>query len=166
LSNWYAHGKLLLTGEYLVLEGAFALALPLKYGQSFSVKKNTDGLLTWQANYLQKPWFSAKFSLPNLKLLSFDNENLALRLHEILLQLQKMKPGFFSEKQGFLINTELDFNPEYGFGSSSTFIANLARWAHVDPFQLQKNTFGGSGYDIACALSGKPLFFQLKQAPV
>lgn len=162
MSEWYAHGKLLLTGEYLVLEGALALALPLKLGQSFSVEKTASKLLNWQASSLQKPWFSVKYSLPDLKLISFDNEKLATQLQNILFDLLKMNPGFFSVKNGFSIKTELGFNPEFGFGSSSTFIANLARWAGVDPFELQKNTFGGSGYDIACALSGKPLFFQLK----
>lgn len=162
MRSWYAHGKLLLTGEYLVLEGALALALPLKFGQNLSVKETTRGQLSWQASYLQKPWFSADFSLPDLKLTSSDNEKLAVKLQNILFQLQKMKPGFYSKEKGFSVKTELDFNPEFGFGSSSTLIANLAQWANASPFELQKTTFGGSGYDIACALSGKPLFFQLK----
>jgi mevalonate kinase len=162
LSNWYAHGKLLLTGEYLVLEGASALALPLKFGQSFSVEKRSGNMLNWKADFFQKLWFSASFSLPDLKLLSCDNEKLANNLQRILSQLREIKPGFLSGDQGFSVSTTLEFDPEFGFGSSSTFIANLARWADVDPFELQKITFGGSGYDIACALSGKPLFFQLK----
>lgn len=162
MSSWYAHGKLLLTGEYLVLEGALALALPLKFGQSFSVEKTNSGQLSWRANYLKKPWFSADFTLPDLKLINFDNKKLAAQLQNILFQLQKMQPGIFSEENGFSVKTELDFNPEFGFGSSSTLIANLAQWAGVDAFELQRETFGGSGYDIACALSGKPLFFQLK----
>ncbi|HEY9113745.1 MAG TPA: GYDIA family GHMP kinase [Bacteroidales bacterium] len=161
MSSWYAHGKLLLTGEYLVLEGALALALPLKFGQSFSVEKTSQNHVKWQANYLQKPWFSAEFSLPGLKLISFDNVKLAVKLQKILFQIHQMKPGFFSEKQGLSIKTELDFNPEFGFGSSSTLITNLSNWAGVNPYELQKITFGGSGFDIACALSGKPLFFQL-----
>ena len=32
-SKYYSHGKLLITGEYTVLYGAAALALPAKFGQ-------------------------------------------------------------------------------------------------------------------------------------
>ena len=38
--NYYSCGKLLITGEYLVLKGAKGLAIPTKYGQKLSVKKN------------------------------------------------------------------------------------------------------------------------------
>ena len=38
MSRFYSHGKFLLTGEYLVLKGALALALPLKLGQSMTVE--------------------------------------------------------------------------------------------------------------------------------
>ena len=34
--NLYSSGKLLITGEYLVLDGAEALALPLSCGQSLN----------------------------------------------------------------------------------------------------------------------------------
>lgn len=162
MSDWYAHGKLLLTGEYLVLEGASALALPLKLGQSFSALKTSDKQISWQANYLLEPWFSATLSLPELKIISSDNQKLAKQLQKIFFQLQQLKSDLFIKSQGFTIRTVLDFNPEFGLGSSSTLIANLARWAGVDPYELQKITFGGSGYDIACALSGKPLFYQLQ----
>ena len=32
--TFYSNGKLLITGEYVVLDGAKALALPTKYGQN------------------------------------------------------------------------------------------------------------------------------------
>ena len=35
---FYGHGKLLLTGEYFVLDGAMALALPTTVGQSMKVR--------------------------------------------------------------------------------------------------------------------------------
>ena len=41
-------------------------------------------------------------------------------------------------------------------------IANLARWAKVDPYELLKLTFGGSGYDIACATAEGPIYYQIK----
>ena len=36
-TNYYSHGKLLLTAEYLVLDGAKALAVPTKKGQFLKV---------------------------------------------------------------------------------------------------------------------------------
>jgi len=39
LNTCYSNGKLLLTGEYLVLEGATALAVPTKFGQDLKVEK-------------------------------------------------------------------------------------------------------------------------------
>lgn len=36
---FYSNGKLLLSGEYAVLDGALSLAVPTKYGQLLSVKK-------------------------------------------------------------------------------------------------------------------------------
>ena len=38
MKKFYANGKLLLTGEYLVMNGAKAVALPTNKGQSLSVK--------------------------------------------------------------------------------------------------------------------------------
>ena len=41
-------------------------------------------------------------------------------------------------------------------------ISNLAQWAEVDPYELLKMTFGGSGYDIACATANSPVFYHLE----
>ena len=38
--DYYSCGKLLITAEYLVLKGAKGLAIPTKYGQKLSIKKN------------------------------------------------------------------------------------------------------------------------------
>jgi mevalonate kinase len=54
----------------------------------------------------------------------------------------------------------LEFSPEWGWGSSSTLISNLAQWLNLNPWQLLDNTLGGSGYDIACAAAKGPIFYQ------
>ena len=41
--TFYSNGKLLLTGEYLVIDGAKALAIPTQKGQSLSVKETEEG---------------------------------------------------------------------------------------------------------------------------
>ena len=37
---------------------------------------------------------------------------------------------------------------------------NLAQWAQVSPFELLDKTFGGSGYDIACAGAAGSILYQ------
>ena len=41
-------------------------------------------------------------------------------------------------------------------------MANLAKWAGIDAFELNKISLGGSGYDIAVAMEGTPILYQLK----
>ena len=51
-TTFNAHGKLLLTGEYFVLDGALALALPCKLGQSMSIQpfESHDSVLKYFFN--------------------------------------------------------------------------------------------------------------------
>lgn len=163
MSLYQAHGKFLLTGEYLVLKGALALAIPLKLGQSLQVSlADTDThRLHWIASQPEKPWFSALFDSETLQPLSTDDHSKAEKLASILKAVRQLKPNAFSGCD-MRFRTHLDFDPNWGLGSSSTLIANLARWADVNPYELLKMTFGGSGYDIACATAKGPIYYQLK----
>ena len=62
------------------------------------------------------------------------------------------------------MTTKLTFSREFGLGSSSTMIANIAKWAKVDPYQLLWQSFKGSGYDLACATSNSALMYQLENS--
>jgi mevalonate kinase len=42
-------------------------------------------------------------------------------------------------------------------------INNIAQWLQIDAFILLKNSFGGSGYDIACAQNNTPILYHLEQ---
>ncbi len=116
--------------------------------------------LIWEAFYPEGSWFTGEFILPSLEIKRASDQDFARRLVNILNITKQLNPRFLSET-GFRVTTRLDFNPEYGFGSSSTFIVNLARWAKIDAFKLQKLTFKGSGYDIACGLEAKPIVYKL-----
>ena len=169
LTEYYsAPGKLLITGEYLILEGAEGLALPLKFGQDLSVTKieSRDSHLYWKSYTPDGRWFKGEFLLPELKIVGASDISFANRLIEILKAVEVLNPEFL--KQGnYRVKTMLDFNPEFGFGSSSTLLVNLARWANVNAFRLQELTFHGSGYDVAVALEGKPILYKLeKQKPI
>ena len=161
MNTYRANGKLLLTGEYLVLKGALALALPTKFGQSMTVRRcEQNDIIEWIAH---RPfghlWFSATFNI-DLDVLTSDDPAKAQKLSEILKAVRKLNPSSFN--QGLRFETRLDFDPEWGLGSSSTLISNLAQWAGVDTYELLKMTFGGSGYDIACATANSPVFYHLE----
>lgn len=158
MSFFYSHGKLLLTAEYLVLDGANALALPTKKGQSLEVLKTDTNILQWQSILHDGSlWFEVNISLP---LKDQNTEDPVLkRLYEILHAAQSLNPSFLSTSQGCNVTSRLEFPRNWGLGSSSTLIANIAQWASINPYELLEKTFGGSGYDIACAVSETPITY-------
>jgi len=168
MKKYYSNGKLLLTGEYFVLDGAKSLAVPTTCGQNLTVESIQEPQLIWNSfTNTGECWLEAIFELPKLRLTSatYDAKedggkgNLAENLFEILLQIRKLNPSFLNSGQGFLVKTKLTFPKNWGLGTSSTLINNLANWANVNPYQLLENTFGGSGYDIACAQNNSPIFY-------
>jgi mevalonate kinase len=62
---------------------------------------------------------------------------------------------------GFAITTQLSFPRNWGLGTSSTLINNIAQWFQIDAFELLHQSFGGSGYDIACAQNNTPITYSI-----
>jgi mevalonate kinase len=161
--NFNAHGKLLISGEYFVLRGAKALTVPLKYGQSLHITATVgEPLLLWKAHYPGKEWFEAKYDTIRFDILETDNPGLAQRLQNIFREVRKINPEFLKGTFTTVATSSLDFPPQWGIGSSSSLLANIGRWARVNPYELNRQIFGGSGYDIAAALSDKPVIYQLQ----
>ena len=171
MKEFYSNGKLLLTGEYFVLDGAKSLAVPTTCGQDLQIEPINQPELIWKSfTNTGECWLEAIFELPKLRLTSatYDDKqdggkgNLAENLFEILLQIRQLNPAFLNSESGFLVKTNLTFPKNWGLGTSSTLINNLASWAKVNPYQLLEKTFGGSGYDIACAQNNTPILFTRK----
>ncbi len=158
--TYRAKGKLLITGEYLVLKGAKALAIPLKYGQKLKVKPNSDPFFRWEATTPSGPWFNATIN-KNLEICNTNHPELAQKLLSIIKQCINHRPDIKDYMAEKTIHTHLEFDKDWGWGSSSTLISCLAQWLGVNPYLLLKDTFGGSGYDIACATSKSPLLYRL-----
>ena len=57
-----ANAKLLLTGEYLVLLGAKAIALPLRFGQELTILPGDGQHISWESEDINGCWFSATFN--------------------------------------------------------------------------------------------------------
>lgn len=160
---YYSHGKLLLTGEYLVLDGAKALAIPTNKGQYLTVKPIDDLKLVWRSfDETNTVWFETEFPINNLKDRK-PSSAVSQTLLEILHAAQQLNPDFLKGDNGYYITTKLTFAREFGLGSSSTLIANIAKWANVNPYKLLWNSFKGSGYDLACATSNSALVYQLNK---
>lgn len=162
MTTFYSNGKLLLTGEYVVLDGALSLALPTQKGQSLHLSKIDKPLLVWKSlDHKQNIWFSETFDLMALDS-SLANSETTNMLLTILQSAKALNPSFLNDNIGYEVTTILEFDKNWGLGSSSTLINNIASWAKIDAYKLLDSTFGGSGYDIACAQAIVPITYLIK----
>ena len=161
--TFYSNGKLLITGEYLVLDGAKGLALPTKYGQYLKVTSGELGKIQWASfDSDNSIWFEETISFNEI--INFNvTDKLSERetLIKILHEAHLLNTGLLNSSIGFTVSTVLTFPKLWGLGTSSTLINNIAQWFQIDAFELLKNSFGGSGYDIACAQNNSPILYQL-----
>ena len=160
---FYGHGKLLLSGEYFVLEGAEALALPTTVGQSMKVKyrHSYQPTLNWKSvDHAGKTWFEANYEFWHFNAIRATENVTEKFVGSCLKDVRKQNPHFLRDDMDVFVETKVEFPLEWGLGSSSSFIYNLAQWAYVSPFELLKQTIGGSGYDIACAQAMGPIKYQ------
>jgi mevalonate kinase len=163
MNKYHSNGKFLLSGEYLVLQGAKALALPLKLGQSLEVKTIDiqEGMIHWDSYTPRGFWFAAIFSKFGFTVHASDDMEKADNLCKIFQEIKLLNPNILQDKNDYFFTTRLEFDSQWGLGSSSTLISLLSQWANVNPYELLKRTMGGSGYDIACATASKPITYQI-----
>lgn len=162
--EFYSNGKLLLTGEYAVLDGAKALALPTTFGQFLTVEPTKNKDLFWRSlNKEGTVWFEMEVDLRTMTIRSSTHTSIAKTALKILTEAQRLQPAFLKHEGGYELSTQLTFPKNWGLGSSSTLINNIAQWAKIDPYKLLATTFGGSGYDIACAQRDTPITYQWNQ---
>lgn len=162
--RYYSHGKLLITGEYVVLDGATAFALPTRYGQDLVVTAGTDHTIEWQSFDADGSiWFEAVIAFSQIR---GNSEVVSDGATAVLLTLLQtayaLNPDFLERSEGYRVATHLSFPRNWGLGTSSTLISNVAQWTKSDPYLLLERSFGGSGYDIACALHEGPLLYRLE----
>ena len=165
MKSFVANTKLMISGEYLVLEGALALALPLKHKQELSVlEQSGTPSIEWKSFINNDLWFELNVSLPNFEILTTTDFKMAQTLVSLLKSAGQLNPHFLKVQHNYMVTSVMDFKPEWGIGSSSTLVSNLASWAECDPFELNKSIFGGSGYDIACARASTPIMYHLNNS--
>lgn len=169
--KYHSNGKLLLTGEYLVLEGATALALPTKPGQTLKVAEVADQQLKWLSlDEKNTPWLEVTLTWRGNQLelepgwLPPAQERAAFRLEQLLNYGVQKNPATLKMGQGYEVITKLEFPRTWGLGSSSTLINNLANWFEIDAYDLLEHSFGGSGYDIASARNKHPILYKREES--
>lgn len=159
---YFSPGKLLLTGEYVVLDGAKALAVPTFLGQKMCVEVSemSQNFIFWRAFHQEKLWLEIKINYKKWEILETNNKSAAEFILNVFKQVFKLSPVRFLTNKSYHFQTNLQFPADFGLGSSSTLMANLARWAGVNPFLLNEKSLGGSGYDVAIAEEKSALTFQ------
>ena len=157
----YSNGKVLLTGEYVILDGALSLAAPTKFGQHLKLQENLSNLINWKSkNFDGNIWFECLITSDTLKVKSTSSQKISNTLVEIINFIREYNPAFL-KNCGSDISTNLTFEKNLGLGSSSTLISNLSKISGVNPYTLNNKIFKGSGYDIACAESISPILYKL-----
>lgn len=158
-----ANGKLLITGEYFVLDNALALAVPCQFGQQLFIEKTDQKNLHWQSlNHKKEEWFSVscKINGRSFVIKETTDASTAQRLASIFNATLEQDSNSFAKLNEKKFTTQLDFPREWGLGTSSTLISLLAQYLNIDPYQLLAKTFGGSAYDIACAQAKGPILYR------
>lgn len=144
MNSWWSAGKLLLSGEYWVLHGAEALAIPTQKGQSLTYTESVDPL-RWTA-----------FDVHNQAWLDVDAHH--DRYLSGLLNAARSLGGHVPSCGR--VETHLEFERTWGWGSSSTVTDLIAQWTGVDALALHFATSQGSGFDVASARANGALLYQ------
>jgi mevalonate kinase len=157
-----SNGKLLITSEYLVMKGAMALAIPAKLDQELNVISTNSDFVNWKSfNKNNQIWYEEKFFLDKGNLIYNSQKN---KMSDLIVHLFDYIHTFNSPEKsiGNEFIWKINFDRNWGLGSSSTLINNLSKWAKVNPYKLLFSVFNGSGYDIACCDKNNPIIFQKK----
>ena len=125
--TFYSNGKLLITGEYLILDGAKGLALPTKTGQNLIVKETNSGAIHWRSYDSDGSlWFEDHITFQEIKEPNNTSaESVKATLIKILQVADSMNSNLLSNSEGLTINTQLSFPRNWGLGTSSTLINNI-----------------------------------------
>jgi len=142
--SFYSHGKLLITGEYLVLDGVQAFALPTKKGQWLEIIENDSATILWNSmDEKGNCWYTSSLEIKESCIIAIETEeSIKNPITESLLQIlnaaKKLNPQFLLQKKGYTVTTRLEFNSQWGLGSSSTLIHNIAQFIYLNQKQSSK----------------------------
>ena len=103
---FFGHGKLLLSGEYFILDGAIGLALPTQAGQSMGISysQSFDPKLIWRSYDAEgKLWFESSFEFWHFNCLNENPRFESLVLQKILRSARRQNKHFLREENEVLV---------------------------------------------------------------
>ncbi|MCB9195718.1 MAG: GHMP kinase [Flavobacteriales bacterium] len=146
----------------MVIDGAKALALPTKFGQDLRVKTTDSSTIHWISRIVDNNiWLDITFDLNTLDILESNDHLKAEKLQKTLIAAKELNASF--PKSGLMIETNLQFPNNWGLGSSSTLLCNIAKWLKTDAFELHFKVSNGSGYDIAVGMKNEAITYTVNQ---
>lgn len=155
---YFSPGKLLLSGEYLVLRGARCLSLPTRFGQHLQVEAVDEPHIAWCVRDQEdRIVYESSWTLDGRLIGSSGaawDEQVGRTLKAVLKQGK--------QERGVRLRFQLDHPSEWGLGSSATLVANIARATQLDALELFFATQMGSGYDVATSFQAVPLIYWLE----
>ncbi|MDG1880905.1 MAG: GYDIA family GHMP kinase [Schleiferiaceae bacterium] len=146
--SFRANGKLLITSEYAVLNGAKSIAIPTKLGQTLNYVQGNKSL-----------YWTAYKNDGSVWIQGFVGKSENLRQVKKLIT-EAMKIAHRNDFPRGEVSTKLEFPQEWGWGSSSSLTSLIAQWFSIDALELHFKTSNGSGYDVACAMAKQPIFYR------
>ncbi|KQS95280.1 GYDIA family GHMP kinase, partial [Chryseobacterium sp. Leaf394] len=123
---------------------------------------DAKSLIFWEAYHQNKLWLKAVINYKDWQILETNITSSAEFILKTLKNVQSLSEIKFKGTDSYNLKTNLQFPADYGLGSSSTLMNNLAEWSDIDPFNLNTISLGGSGYDIAVAKAKSAVLFQNK----
>ena len=161
--SYRANGKLLLTAEYTILDGAIGLGLPTQKGQILEITHVMIKSFIGKAfDHRMNLWYENSFEITPTKIIpaKLEEDPVSQRLVQIFNSCLEISPELEKKLAGKECKTFLEFDKSWGLGSSSTLISLISQWTNANPYELLTKSFGGSGYDIACANNNQPILFK------
>lgn len=161
-TKFYSKGKFLLTGEYVIIDGAFSLAVPLNFGQFLTVEEQEKNEISFETYQNSNLIYSNNFIYyeNEYKVNNSISQNASDKfILQIINTLIAEKPSLFSK--GLKFTSDLNFDINWGLGSSSSLISNFSQWSEIEKFELFKKLSNGSGYDVFAAQAETAITYQL-----
>ena len=110
--KFYSNGKILITGEYFVLNGALSLALPTVYGQYLEINDNDSNIINWTSyNWNKEIWFKCELDKDSLKVKYSSSKEISEIIKELISYIREKESNFL-KSNGSIINTELTFDKD------------------------------------------------------
>ena len=87
----YSNGKLLISGEYVILDGALSLAVPSVFGQYLEILEDDSKYINWTSkNSNGKVWFDCKICIESLELKESSSNKVSNKLIQIIKNITKI----------------------------------------------------------------------------